>query len=115
MSFTPGPWAVDKVEDSSYGDDDVVGFWIRGKGKDQCIGGMVVASVVSDCLRHEVDFNARLIAAAPELLEALEAAVAFIDSHAADPDLTDEMCQTYSRFLESNAKVVIAKARGEGV
>ncbi len=38
-----------------------------------------------------------------ELVEAYNAACAFIDSHVADPDITDEMVETYRVFTEKRA------------
>lgn len=113
MSFTPGPWSVDKVEDSSYGDDDVIGFWIRGKRKDQCLDGMVVASIVSDCLEDEVDFNAHLIAAAPELLAALESALAELNKYVLTPHPEGSEGARDFCVKVMHIEHAIAKARGE--
>lgn len=63
--------------------------------------------------REEGEANARLIVNSPKLLSALEAAVAFIDSHVADPDITAEMREAYSRYLEEDAPAVISAAKGE--
>lgn len=51
--------------------------------------------------------------AAPNLLVALEAAMAFIDSHSADPDITAEMSEKYAALQAANPQAAIAKARGE--
>lgn len=61
----------------------------------------------------EQEANANLIAAAPHLLRALEAAVAFIESHAADPDINDRMCETYAAYLDTSPRKTIAMAKGE--
>ena len=50
---------------------------------------------------------------APALLEALTAAVRFIDSHVADPDITPEMCKAYEKYCSVDAPALIAKHRGE--
>jgi hypothetical protein len=54
--------------------------------------------------------NARLIAAAPELLEALTAAMDFIESHVAGPDISAEMVRTYAALQSTNPRAAIAKA-----
>jgi len=40
-------------------------------------------------------------------LLALTAAKAFIDSHVADPDITDEMCKKYGEYKDLISQVVI--------
>ena len=60
--FTPGPWAFQKDEDFSM--DEVFGFFVQG-GE----GSEIVYFENDD--RPETKANARLISAAPELLEAL--------------------------------------------
>ena len=45
------------------------------------------------------------------LLEALKAAMAFIDSHAADPDITFEMVEKYAALQDSKPLEAIAAAQ----
>ena len=40
-----------------------------------------------------------------KLEDAFEAAQAFIESHIADPDLTDEMIENYRTYLDAVAKL----------
>lgn len=61
----------------------------------------------------EVMANADILATSPDLLEALEAAMAFIESHVADPDLTADMRAKYAALQDLNPAAVIARARGE--
>ncbi len=56
--------------------------------------------------------NANLIAAAPELLEALEAALGYIDECPVDPDIYPEQWQAWEKLQSLNAKSLIAKAKG---
>ncbi len=56
--------------------------------------------------------DARLIAAAPELLAVAKAALAFIDSHVADPDITEEMVSKYNALRLLEPHDVFAKAEG---
>ena len=46
------------------------------------------------------------------VLEGFKAACAFIDNHAADPDITSEMRKTYAEFMRM--RTMIAAAEGKG-
>lgn len=46
-----------------------------------------------------------------QLLEALEAAIKFIDSHVADPDITQEMRENYAALQKTNPYDAIAAAQ----
>jgi hypothetical protein len=81
---TPGPWVARQVGLSGPNDDEPV-YEVNGDG------GRVV---VADCLEEA---NARLIAAAPDLLEALEA----MASYGRTPE-------TYEQAIAA-----LEKARGE--
>lgn len=48
-----------------------------------------------------------------DLLEALKAAMAFIKSHAADPDITSEMCARYAELTDLNPEAIIARAEAQ--
>ncbi len=62
---TPGPWPIELTGDGKR--------IIVGKGLVEGPNGYEVAEVYSDdCDPNEADANARLIASAPELLEALQ-------------------------------------------
>ena len=61
----------------------------------------------------ECTANAHLIAAAPDLYAALDAAMAFIESHVADPDITDVMIRNYRTLQDLRPRDALAKARGE--
>lgn len=61
----------------------------------------------------ELTANMHLIAAAPEMYEALVAAMKFIDVHPADPDITAEQRQAYAALMEIDPRDVLRKARGE--
>lgn len=105
MAYTQGPWSLDDVTCDSYGENDVIGFWVRGYPGNKSLDGMVVASVVSDCLEENVESNARLIAAAPELLEALELCFAMAKIFHRD---TDDVWAAAKVKIEH----AIAKAKG---
>lgn len=81
---TPGPWSRDKNDSLCSPDGRQVYVWNSGLGN----------SYRSD----ETDANARLIAAAPELLEALEAMLPGAEAMG---------------WETSKARAAIAKARGE--
>ncbi len=86
---TPGPWKLNPAMDFS-------GTWDAWLGKD----GVTIAHIQSHKSKELTTANARLIAAAPELLEALKGLC-----EPADP-------ATDSRRWEA-AKAAIAKAEGE--
>ena len=97
MSHTPGPWFVSMKPDW---DED---GWM-GVGVYDCDGG--VFAVVDDepetIARPFCEADARLIAAAPEMLEALERLVEAAVPQMVEPDLALEFART-----------VVQKARGE--
>lgn len=93
MSHTPGPW--------TYDDESVTGsVWSGNAPSGAWPTGVCVASVLGDSAESEA--NARLIAAAPELLEALEECLEWIRQNGRPP--TSE--------LRQRVENAIAKARG---
>lgn len=97
-AHTPGPWPIERTGDGKR--------IIVGPGLIEGPHGYDIAEVYSDdCDPEEATANARLIAAAPELLEALEKLAAFADevTGKVEPPLP-----ALARAWEA-----IAKARGE--
>lgn len=105
---TPGPWGAERYQgeinivscnkrDAEEKDLGIVYVLARG------IGGMIHGENFDD--RSEVEANALLIAAAPELLEALQAMVDVCESPDFDGAPSD------AHMLQ--ARAAIAKARGE--
>lgn len=93
--FTPGPWNADIVNDD--------GAWIRAKG-----GALAVARVGwGGRERSIVEANARLIAAAPEMLEALELIFSLYDDSKSCGELASLLYE--ARCIARNP---IAKALG---
>ena len=101
-AWTPGPWFVDPdfcgdVQDG--GGNEIGSTWHSGQsGVDMTIGGSIVAD------RAEQAANARLIASAPDLYEALFVAVAWIEgletkgaSHRMLDHLQDELRAALSK------------------
>jgi hypothetical protein len=99
--WTPGPWPVDQSGDGKR--------YIIGKGLVEGPNGYEVAEVYADDAPYaETRANARLIAAAPDLYEALEAILQTVDAQYAsgirwDPAQRDA------------ARKALAKANGETV
>ena len=73
---TPGPWQIGKNFGSVVCDTPVPG--IRGSDDTEYYGGHLIAESVTEA-------NARLIAAAPELLEALKELMVAADRVSAEP------------------------------
>ena len=89
-SYTPGPWHLDEYDDiATQGGLAVAGYYRGIKGIEN------------------PEANARLIAAAPDLLEALQAAENWLGEFGADsPD-------TGLQGLVKQARTAIAKALGQ--
>lgn len=96
---TPGPW-------EHTGQGDIVGKEDNGYG----LGYVDVCSVYLRAVRGRTNANARLIAAAPDLLEALEDALSDYDAWMKDADVTpNESLLAWT----NKARAAIASARGE--
>lgn len=101
MSFTPGPW-----EQETYSDGTIQ---IIGNLRQEDDGEDLVYTTIMEEVSYQNGCNARLIAAAPELLEAPEEAESLMRGIGIQGgsktaiEKADEMTK------------VIAKARGEGV
>lgn len=93
MEHTPGPWTVGPVFDND-GEPEII---VEHKTP---FGNLVVACALSGLVGQEA--NARLIAAAPELLEALQLADAMLEGAHMNADV---VCK--------KVKAPIAKATGE--
>lgn len=96
MSFTPGPWEI-----IGHSDDDEC----RIRQTESVKHGKGFYSEITICEQINRMGNAHLIAAAPELLEALEGMVEYFPEGHSDGEC----------FSVEKARSVIAKARGEGV
>jgi len=103
---TPGPWAVEEPMDHE--------LWIVEDGKEayewRVIAGCPWPDEPRDIPRKQVEANARLIAAAPDLLAALEKAAPFIGWASTRGQIlagvdADELCDVID--------AAIAKATGE--
>lgn len=90
--FTPGPWEM--------GDYYATGIYVWDENQDRCV------ALVEDCdVDHsELEANARLIAAAPKLLEALESLVA---------EINHEPNSEFGFPSLERATATIAEAKGE--
>ena len=109
VKFTPGPWSV--VEDiardrdvngHAIGDEYIAGFNVESGTKE-----VVSCEGISGC-GDEERANAHLIAAAPDLYEALNNVMSEISSCLRDEEY---YFGTTERF--DNARAALAKARGE--
>ena len=95
MTHTPGPWRIVRI------DGELVGSIFRGKTR-------ICAGIIDDIKLHsEAEANAHLIAAAPEMLEALEWLMEEFDRR----ELGGEA--VFCGPDMSQVRTVIRKARGE--
>ena len=106
-THTPGPWVVADQSRAVRQSDSLSGV----------VGELIVDCFHPDTLREmqEVRANARLIASAPELLEALQRLLSAFD---ADQAISPEMpirisCETNGTAM-LQAQAAIAKATGKG-
>jgi len=95
MKHTPGPWKK------------VSGFLIGSNGK-EVVAASVGIGLGSDSGNGEREANGRLIAAAPELLESLQLALAWIDTVPKDTILP-----TMPGFDRDEINNIIIKAKME--
>jgi hypothetical protein len=122
MAHTPGPWqrsgmtvragdtnvaqaAFNFASDTSYADRPWYPWgktWARASEDTEWHGG--------GPLEREAEANAKLIASAPEMLQALEALVAAIDN--VDLRTVDDSGLTYDQIVWAQAEAAIAKAKG---
>lgn len=99
MTHTPGPWRLDN--NIAYGwKTNPFSITVRKRG----VHSTTVANIPAKqtISRDEAEANARLIAAAPELLEALKD---MLDGH-------EDACTGYGEGAADKARVAIAKATG---
>ncbi len=103
---TPGPWHVDpKAAEESFFEDVSI---LRHDGL-----AVAVAVHNGDIIPPEPEANARLIAAAPDLLEALKPFAECCDSIGREiPDSKDTSSWTFQAGDFRRARAAIAKAEG---
>ena len=106
MAHTPGPWGCDGTE--VHAEHLVICNAYRSRTDDE---GNWMSS-------EEVEANARLIAAAPELLDQLRMAAEFISGHneclSVPSGSGDKEWNEYCIGLLEDCKLAIAKAEGRG-
>ena len=102
MNHTPGPW-------EHTGNGDIQGNEDNGHG----MGPVDVCSVYLRTVKGRTEANARLVAAAPELLAALYDAMPYVEDVLSDPA---QLACFKSGVVQRHAKAIraaIAKAEGE--
>ncbi len=93
---TPGPWVVDKAPSTIGGN----GFTVRAGGALICTA---FPGASTDRIEPVAELNARLIAAAPEMLEALCALVLNIDAGGATLDAMRDARAALAKATEGEA------------
>jgi len=109
---TPGPWSIEKCE--PYTTPLLKGFAVYGKdGEDDC-GVATVVGPRSPEVQEDLLADARLIAAAPDLLEALKGMIAIVDdSHGVSGYHLNGDVAEWDEFEEIEAAAeAIKKAEG---
>jgi hypothetical protein len=106
-THTPGPW---NVEDYYHVRDNRDGLTIVHNGNNQCrfIADLLPLADDNGTMDCNVYANARLISAAPDLLEALQNLLEA-------PDLNLDELENETVMLMQNAKAAIKKAKGEAI
>lgn len=101
--YTPGPWFVEEPNlDPEYGEMEKTTWSIRAPGTNGFISFEL--ATLSGWNPDKDDYDARLIAAAPELLEALQGLVKAVSDGYSEGIYADQMIA---------ARAAIAKALGE--
>ncbi len=95
MSHTPGPWKIDTESETSC-----------CKRYIQSSAGEYIGEISSDSGETETVANARLIAAAPKLLEALKAAESYIET-------PDDLTPQDKTYLQDDIQIAITAAIGD--
>ncbi len=103
-TFTPGPWYW-----ANYGDSEMLISETKHRPVVLCAGKGVIMTSVDGILNpvSNDNANARLIAAAPELLHALKDVVYFIENPDDNPPVKE-----WVKGILSQANEAIAKAEG---
>ena len=91
MSHTPGPWTFGTTRKDSNFSKTLVGIVTTPRGN------VARTYPVFTGNREEVEANTNLIAAAPELLEALREAVPFLVAEADHADITGRCCAAIAK------------------
>lgn len=94
QSHTPGPWEIERYSDGLI---QIVGNVRAVSDHEEHVTTVVEAVTRGD------EANARLIAAAPELLEALRACVSRITDEVADAEFLDEVEQARAAIAKATA------------
>lgn len=108
-AHTPGPWEVAEAGSWKDGKRTSMEYFVRRPGDDVAIASDIIDPANDDA---PSEVNARLIAAAPELLEALEQLLNQFDSEIHNEYDGTEMLN--DRLSEANhARTAITKAKGD--
>lgn len=107
MSHTPGPWVLSDCEEDEYG----LPYYIIGPT--DAGGSTFVEEQICQvwCPEHDLEANARLILAAPDLLDAIKLVLPLAKGYRPDGQ-TETARKTCDSWI-SVAEEIVAKAEGK--
>lgn len=110
-THTPGPWAVANGFVPGLGDEGALGVVRHDHPEGERGNSSICVISPAENLEEQDLPNARLIAAAPEMLEALKAAKASSESEAR---YVDDFLEAMNKVMNEFVEPAIIKATGKG-
>lgn len=112
--FTAGPWVVDPMYPSEVQTQD--NLTIASCWHERCVDAQVTLQGILPCSMEESAANARLIAAAPAMYEALKAILPAVDAYlmSGDAGARDLKARTWNRDVQRARAALSQASKKEG-